>query len=241
MGMFSNFEEYMYGAMGLKTHSMTHFVNIMTDKLFNLKKQPNRTEILEVNLNKVIPYKFYLIQYNYNGNKIWCPILTLGFEKNEKSGKNILFAINLEYLPPKYKIIYFNYLFRIHKEDLSKIADAKDLTEERQLPFDMKKLYNDLKRNGDMNHTVTGYDYLKIAKSYMISIKIAPEILMCDPKRYNSKSMKELFIKLPESEEKDTLAEIIKDHDKLIENYQEDSIKYHKQVALFEKHLKIIK
>jgi hypothetical protein len=53
--------------------------------------------------------------------------------------------------------------------------------------------------------------------------------------------MKELYQKLPESEEKDHLKEIIELYDDIIEKYQEDSIKYHKIVASFEKNLKLIK
>ena len=98
-----------------------------------------------------------------------------------------------------------------------------------------------LKKNGNMNFAITAYDYLKITKVYLCSVNILPLIIMCDPKKYNSKNMKELFIKIPSGPEKDTLKEIIEKHDELIEQYQEDSVAYHKQVATFEKNFKLIK
>ena len=237
--MFDNFENYIYGSIGLKTKSMTKFIIDMTDKLFELKKNPNLSEIMKVNINKVVPQRFYLIRYNYNGNKIWCPILALDYKVIKN--KNILYAVNLEYLPPLYKIKYFNLLFKRLKNELTKIVDVDEVQSERPLPLTFEIIYNTLKKNGNMNYAVTAYDYLKIDEAYLVSLKIAPEIIMCDPKRYNSKSMKKLFEKIQDSDEKDTLENIIKQHDQLIENYQEDSIKYHKQIASFEKHLKLIK
>ncbi len=240
MGMFDHFENYIYGSLGLETGSMIKFIKDKTDKLFDLKRTPNFTEIVQVNLKKVVPRRFYLIQYNYNGNLIWCPILALDYKVI--NNKNILYSLNLEYLPPLFKIKYFDLIFRRLKDELSKIADTDKIVNERPLkPLSFEFIYKTLKQNGNMDYAITAYDMLKIKKAYLISIKIAPEIIMCDPKRYNSKSMKELFEKLPESEEKDVLGNIIEEHDKLIEQYKEDSIQYHKEIANFEKYFKIIK
>ena len=238
--MYDDFFGYIYGSMGLNSGSMSKYIYDVTKKLFELKKKPNYTEIAEVNINKVIPQKFFLIQYNYNGNKIWCPILALDYKVIKN--KNILYALNLEYLPPLYKIKFFDKVFKRIIPYLEKTANVTELRSERPIkPLTFEIIYKSLKQYGEMNYAITAYDYLKISKAYSISIKILPEIIMCDPKAYNSASMKELFEKIPESDEKDTLENIIKTHDELVETYQEDSIKYHKQVAAFEKHLKIIK
>jgi len=237
--MYNDFENYLYGSLGLESGSMQKFIYDKTNKLFELKRSPNFTEIENVSLNRVIPNHFYLIRYNYNGNKIWCPILALDYKVH--NNKNILYAINLEYLPPRYKIKYFNLLFSKISTQLEKISEANKLVEERTLPLSFEYIYKTLKSNGNMNYALTAYDYEKIVDSYLISIKIAPEIIMCDPKRYNSKSMKELFINLPSSDEKSHLKEIIEEFDELVDKYQEDSIGYHKQVANFEKSLKLIK
>ena len=240
MGMFEHFESYLYGSLGLHSGTMEKFIKDKTDKLFELRRTPNFSEIQEVNIKKVVPQRFYLIQYNYNGNKIWCPILALDFKV--RNNKNILYAVNLEFLPPLYKIKYSDLIFRKMKDELSLIADTDKLVNERPLkPLTFEFVYKSLKGNGGMDYAITAYDYLKIKKSYLVSIKIAPEIIMCDPKRYNSKSMKDLFTNLAPSDERDVLGEIIERHDELIEQYKEDSIQYHKDVAAFEKFLKIIK
>ena len=240
MGLFEHFEEYIYGSLGLRNNSMSKFIMDKTDLLFKIKREPNNTEIKEIDIKKVLPQRFYLIQYNYNGNNIWCPILALDYKVIKN--KNILYALNLEYLPPLYKIKYFDLIFRRLKNELIKIADVDRIIDERPIkPLTFEFIHKTLKQNGNMSYAISGYDYLKIKKAYQISIKIAPEIIMCDPKRYNSKSMKDMFLNLSPSEEKNSLAEIIEKHDELINQYQEDSIQYHKDVANFEKFLKIIK
>jgi len=237
--MFENFEEYMYGSLGLQSRTMVQFIKNMTDKLFKLKNDPNNVEIKKINIKKLVPKRFYLIQYNYNGNKIWCPILALDYKVIKN--KNILYAVNLEYLPPLYKIKYFNLLFKKLSAQLNRVVNRPDLNSELPLPISFETIYNTLKQNGNMNYTITAYDYLKINKVYQVSILIAPEIIMCDPKRYNAKSMKDLYFNLQESDEKDDLGDIIEQYEKIIEQYQEDSIRYHKMVAAFEKNLKLIK
>ena len=238
--MFENFEEYIYGSMRLHSGSMSQFVKDMTNKLFLLKENPNNSEIRKVNIDKVSPHRFYLIRYNYNGNKIWCPILTLDYRVIEN--KNILYAINLECLPPLFKIKYFNLIFKRLKKEFNLVSEGKgDIRTETKLPINFEFIYKTLKQNGKMNYVITAYDYLKIDQAYQISINIAPEIIMCDPKRFNSQSMKELYLNLPESEEKNSLKDIIELYDDIIDKYQEDSIKYHKMLAAFEKNLKLIK
>ena len=238
--VFAKFSDFIYSSMGLHAGSLGLYIKQKTDTLFKLIRNPNYTEIQKINIDKVIPQRFYFIQYNYNGNLIWCPILALDYKVI--NNKNILYAVNLEYLPPRYKIRYFDLIFRKLKVELSKISEKVKLVEENPIKFfTFEFIYKSLKKNGGMDYAITAYDYLKIKKAYLISIKIAPEIIMCDPKRYNSKSMKELFQKLPPSDEKKTLGEIIEKHDKLLEQYHEDSIQYHKDIANFEKYLKIIK
>jgi len=236
--MFENFEQYVFGEIGFHG-SIQKYINDISKQLFELKRTPNLTEIMQVNLKKVVPHRFYLIEYNYNGNKIWCPILALDYKVIEN--KNILYAVNLEYLPPLFKIKYFNLLFSRMKQELTKIVDVDKLVEEKSLPINFDLIYNTLKNNGKMNYAVTAYDYLKINKAYLVSAKISNKLIMCDMKKFNSESMKDLFNKLPSSKERDTLEDIIKIHDELIEEYQENSIEYHKKVASFEKHLKLIK
>jgi len=239
--MFQKFGNYIDEAIATNGGDLSHYVKYCTDTLFNLKNHPNNTEIIKINISKLVPRRFYLIRYNYNGNKIWCPILAMDYKVIKN--KNILYGINLEFLPPKYKKLYFDLIFKRVYNEMSKVikSSESDLRQEKLLPFDFEFIYKTLKQNGNMNYVVSAYDYLKITDVYLISAKIAPEIIFCDPKRYNKESMKELYNNLPNSDEKDTLGEILEQFTELLETYQEDSIAYHKQVANFEKHLKLIK
>lgn len=239
--MYNNFEGYMYGMIGMNG-SIINLVTEMTKKMFELKNKPNSMEISKIPPTKLVPGRFYLIQYNYNGNLIWCPILALDYKVHKN--KHILYAINLEYLPPKYKILLFNKIFKGISSRLDSMADKNLVLSESPMPLTFESVYKILKANGNMNFAITAYTIIdfnkkiKIKEAYLVSIKIAPEILMCDCKRYNSASMKELFTKIG-GEEKTKLKTIIEQYDKIIEDYQEDSIAYHKLVSLFEQKLKL--
>ena len=80
-----------------------------TQEFFNSYLKENNKQVSPTRVSKINIGKFYMIQYNYNGNKIWCPIFSIDFKiiKN----KNILYAINLDYLPYIYKIRLFNKIF----------------------------------------------------------------------------------------------------------------------------------
>lgn len=234
--MFNNFENYMLGVLNMNNDSLEVMVKNLTDKLFRLKNRPNLTEISMVDLKKLVPGRFYLIHYNYNGNKIWCPILALEYKVIKN--KNILYAVNLEYLSPRYKIKLFSLMFNRINKMMEVISESKMVINERPMPITFENMYNILK-NHKMNYAVTAYDILKIKSSYLCSVKISPEILMADCKRYNSASMKELFEKLPSDEFKDKLGDLIEEFDKLIEQYDTDSLEYHKKFSAIEKNLKL--
>lgn len=243
MGMFRDFEGYMYGLIGMNG-SITNMIKNLTEKLVKLRQQPNLTEIMEIKPNKLVPGRFYLIQYNYNGNYIWCPILALEYKVIKNN--HILYAINLEYLPPKFKIAIFNKIFKAGKEKLDKITQKEFVREEQPMKFMTFEFMYKLLKDYKMNWAITAYtikDFtgnFKIKKSYLCSLKIAPEIIMADMKRYNSKNMIELQKSLA-GEDSIKMSKIIEDYQLLIESYQEDSIEYHKKVALFKEKLKLFK
>lgn len=235
--MFDNFEKYINGVLSLYGGSYEKMVLSLTDKLIMLKNTPNSSEIAKININKMVPSRFYFIQYNYNGNKIWCPILALEYRVIDN--KNIMYAINLEYLPPKYKIKLFNIIFKTSKSYLDKIIQVDNVVDERPLPFNFQNIYNLLKSNGNMNFSITAFDMLKIKELYLVSIKISPEILLCNLKRTNSKNMKDLFVNTDDIKMKAKLGEIIEEYDDLIEKYEENSITYHKELSQFETKFKL--
>lgn len=239
MLIFDNFEAYMMGIINLNGNNLQKTVINLSDKMFNLIFKPNQTEVAKINLSHLVKGRFYMILYNYNGNKIWCPIFALDWKivKN----KPILFAINLEYLPPKYKIQFFGKIFNFFKSDLNRFEFNEFVRKERPLKkLTFELVYKSLQDMNGMEYCVTAYDIFKIKKAYLVSYKIAPEILMCNCKKYNSQNMKELFIKST-GEEHIKIGKILEEFEQLILQYQTDSKEYHEKLKLFEQHLKLYK
>jgi len=240
--MYKNFTDYIWGMLGM-SGSWERLVYDMTEKLNNLRKRPNYSEVLEINPTKLVPGRFYLIQYDFNGNYIWCPILALDYKVHKNS--HILYAINLEYLAPRYKMLIFNKIFKDVHVDLDLIAQKELVRDERAMDFiNFENMYKVLKANGNMQYAITGYSIknslgnFKIRKSYLCSVKIAPEIIFSDFKRYNAADMMKLHQSLV-GEEQVKMGEILTQYNTLIEEYQADSIAYHKKVALFREKLKL--
>jgi hypothetical protein len=234
----------MWGIMGLHG-SWERMVFEMSNKLMDLRKIPNYTEILQIDPSKLVPGRFYLIQYDFNGNLIWCPILALDYKVHKNN--HILYALNLEYLPPMYKVIFFNMIFKQTYVELEKKSRNEFVRDEEPLTFmTFEFIYKMLKKNGEMNWAITAYTIInfdgkvKIKNAYLCSIKILPEIIFADMKRFNVGEMLTLQKKLS-GEEQVKMSEIIEQYQKLIEEYQADSIQYHKNVALFREKLKLFK
>jgi len=242
--MYRNFEQYIFNILGLYGGSWDYMIKSLTDKLLNLISSPNLSEVSQIDINKLQIGKFYLIQYNFNGNLIWCPILTLEYKVIKN--KHILYALNLEYLPPRYKAVFFSNIFKKAPDLLDSISQSKNAIVEQKLDFiTFDFIYKLLKAN-NMHYAITAYtikDFLgniKIKKCYTCSIKILPEIVMADLKKLNSINMGELYSNLM-GDDQSKMSDIIQNYDKLIEEYQADSIQYHKKVALFRENLKLYK
>jgi hypothetical protein len=242
--MYKNFEKYMWGIMGLHG-SWEKMVYNLTEQLIELKNTPNLKEIMKINPTKLVPGRFYLIQYDFNGNPIWCPILALEYKIHKNN--HILYSLNLEYLPPRYKMLFFNQIFKKVYNELNLIANKEFVKEEQPMKFmNFEFIYKMLKSNGNMDWAITAYTIInfvgkvKIKQAYLCSIKILPQIIFSDFKRYNMKNM----IKLQQNLNDDDgikMKQIINEYQVLLENYQADSILYHKTVALFREKLKLFK
>lgn len=242
--MYKNFQNYINGIINLNGGSIESTIKSLTNKLISLKNKPNNLEILKIspNYNNIEKGQFYLIQYDFNGNYIWCPILSL--EKKIHKNNQLLYCLNLEYLPPKYKIMFFNKIFKQVYTTMEKISNDIVVKQNSLNFLSFEFIYKMLKNNGNMNYAIGAYtiknfnNNVKIKKIYKISINILPEIILSDFKNYNSKNMNELHNKLP-NDSKIKLKTIIKEYNELIQNYQSDSIQYHKNVALFRERLKL--
>lgn len=245
--MYNDFKIYIYGILNLYGDNIVKFVNGSAKKLMDIKNSGSNKEMMKLDTKSILKYpnRFFLILYNYNGNKIWCPVYIMEYKVIKN--KPILYALQLEYLPPKYKMNLFSIIFNDStiKKIIDDNSDSKNPTEESGLPLNSNYLYNILKNNNNMNFALTGFDMSKIEQSYIISTKILVDILMADMKLYNSKNMKELYDNMKKTGTIDgsdnKLLEIIKQFEKIIEEYEHDSIEYHKNLKYFEQKLKIFK
>ena len=242
--MYKDFEGYMYGILGLNG-SWINLIKNLTDTLNLLRLNPNKTEIEEIKVDKLVPGRFYIIQYDFNGNKLWCPILALDYKVHKNN--HILYAINLEYLPIRYKIKLFSQIFSKIDKQLDDMTQAKFVKNEPPLKFlTFEFMYNLLKNNGKMHYCITAYtikdfdNNIKIKKAFLCSLKIAPEIISADFKRINTGDMIELHKSLVGSEQI-RMEEILNQYQKIIEEYQIDSVEYHKKLANFRENLKLFK
>ena len=215
---------YISGQIPLHGNSLYNLSEVASNYLFKAIKQPNLSEIMELTPNVIINkmMSFYIIRYNYNGNYIWCPILAL--EIKTINNKNILYALNIEYLPLKYRVMFFGKLLKESskmREVFDKNNDMPSVSTELKFPLEGKFLYNALKKNGNMTYCLTAYDVSKIKNLFLISTKIFPKILLVNTRKVNSVDMRKIWLSMTDAKMKEKLEVVINDYEKLIEQYQE--------------------
>jgi len=111
-----NFTEEVRALYGQYNQNIKVIRNESTVELFTYILRDPNNQVRGTTINNMQIGKFYIINYNYNGNKLWCPILTIPPvpNKNENgilerqlklvNNKNVLFAVNFDYLPIMYKV-----------------------------------------------------------------------------------------------------------------------------------------
>ena len=245
--IFKNFKELIYGNLDMYNGNLTKMITDFTETIVKSRKSPNGTDSKSCNAKHILNggTKFYIIEYNYNGNRILCPIMSLEFKIHD-TNKVILYALQLEYLPPKYKMDLFSKLFDF--SETKKIFDLNsvntDCVNEKGLPIASEAFYNILKTNGNMVFAITAFDASKIISVTSISTKLAKQMILCDLKKYNVISMTNALKNNDlafNDNEKQRLREIIDQYINLIKEYKHDSIEYHKKLSGFERNLKLFK
>jgi len=239
--IYKSFKSLMNGMLGLYGNNVQSMVIDLTKKLFTIIRKPGGVESMRIQPMDVIKHtgKFILLKYDYNGNEIWCPVFALEYKIAEL--KPILYTVQLEYIPPVAKFQLLSTILDfvgIMQTNQSNNAQTK-VSSESPIPIDAESMYNILKNNG-LNYSLTGFDITKIKEAHVISTKVIPEIIACDCKAHNRKGMRELLDKKGEDfEYRDELEKIISDYDKMIEQYSENSLEYHKKIRGYEKNLKL--
>lgn len=223
---------------------------IIFDHVF---KTPNN-QIRPTNITLMQTGKFYLIQYNFNGNKLWCPILTIPpiSNKNEEgflerqlkiiNNKNILYAINFDYLPIQYKTILIDTLVKNNRSryDSNKDKITNGGTVKEEFNFKVNGIYNFLKNNGNKNYAITAYDLSKIKKVIEISTTILDRFCFIDTYYINNRLMYDTLSQINNEKLRGEFSNKIKIYEGILKMYEDDIEKFYTALRSFEKSLKLL-
>lgn len=240
---------YCQALMGQYNGNLKRLVNDSTDMIFNKIKNPTLELRLSFN-NNINIGKFYLIKYNYNGNKLWCPIFVIDDRYNAELQKRIIYAVNFDYMPYRYKIAYMDNIFKMFKSVIEKNKkineNGEDVNKEIPLKVNFESIYKSLKNNGGMNFAITGFDFMKIVgvdkgqgEIYGVSLGIIPRFLFIDTKIVNGRIMMEAIKDSEIDKEKEKLSEILNMYDKVLKDYDNDIKEYYQKLKLIESHYKL--
>jgi hypothetical protein len=183
------FEYYTRALLGYYNDNLTKLSLDATEDIFRLTKEYNN-QIQEINIKNINTGKFYLIKYNYNGNYVYCPIFTL--EYKVINNKNVIYAINLDYLPYLYKMKFFNIIISKFRDLYDKHFDLNDV--QNEVPFkdiNFEVIYKLLQNNGNYEYSITAFDILKIKTIYSISTTILYKFIFIHTRFINIEAIKE--------------------------------------------------
>lgn len=247
--MADSFGKYCTALMGEYNNNMKNLVEDSTKMIFSLIQNSNLQVRRSLNA-KILVGKFYMIQYNYNGNKIWCPIFVIDDRYRPELQKRIIYAVNLDYLPFRYKIVYFDKLFKMFSKEVEKNKINNDngnsVNDETPFKVNFESVYMSLKNNGGFNYSITAFDFSKIVgvgkddpKIFAISTTILSRLIFIDTKIINKRIMMEVLKDSDIETEKERLKEILKAYEKTAFDYENDVKEYYEQLRLLENHYKL--
>lgn len=238
--------EYASGLFGEYNNNLKLITDESTRIIFDLTKKPS-SELMPATVKDLKKGRFYLIHYNYNGNKIWCPVFIIDDRYSPDLQKRILYAINIDYLPYKYRIAYFDKLFSMFKDTLDRNlknnSNGGNVNSEISFKVNFESIYKSLKNNGDFSYAITAFDFSKIVGMnkgmpimYSVSTNqnIFTRFLFIDTRYINRRIMMELVKESDVDREKDKLKKLIESFTEIIENLSMDSLEYYKKLKSLE-------
>jgi len=240
----NKFKTYCGELYGQYNNSIKRITVDSTEMIFNLIKHNNH----ELHHSKKIHIgKFYIIRYKYNNLKIWCPIFVLDDSYDTITHKRIIRAINIDYLPYSYRILFFNILFD-KSESIIKHNENNDTKYEKPIKLKFNIISDILKRLGNYGYSITGFDYEKIdgvlngsPKIFFVSTTFVNRFIFINTKIVNLKYMKDMSINSDNYQVKVRLNDLITDFDKIKENFNSDEQKeYHMELKKIEQKYKKI-
>ena len=233
------FNYYVKALLGYYDSNMQKLVLDSTEDIFNLMNISNK-ELLEISLKNINIGKFFIIKYNYDGNDIYCPIFTL--EYRVVNNKNIIYAINFDYLPYDYKIKFVNILISKYIDQYYKHWDICDVREEK--PFagvTFENVYKILQYNGNYEYSITAFDILKIKNIYAVSTNLLYKFIFIHTRFVNIDNIKNR-IKVEEDDINRTkLESILEGFAKIEKDYNNDVKGYYKKLKALELNYKLMK
>lgn len=244
-----SFSSYCQKLIGEYNGNMKRLVTESTNLIFSLIKNPN-LEVKRSIKGGIYVGKFYLIRYNYNGNKLWCPVFVIDDRYNAEIQKRIIYAINFDYLPFRYKIVYLDKLFNMFQsiiiKNIKNNDNDNDVNKEIPLKVNFESIYRSLKNNGDFNFCITGFDYSKIVgvdkgepEIYGISINIVPRFIFINTKQVNKNIMIKALKNTDIEKEKEKLSIILELYEKTVQDFDNDVKEYYQKLRLIENHYKL--
>lgn len=231
------FSEEVRALMGQYNENIKVLSDDSTAQIFQTAFKKPTWQIRATNINKLRKGCFYIIKYNYNGNKIWCPILTL--EYKVKDNKNILYAINFDYLPYKYKILFVNRLFKTNNKTVDTNRDIQNVSEEKNLDVTIESVYRWLQKNGRKEYSLTAFDVLKIEQIYAVSTTILDRFIFLDTKYINKRMMLDTLEAQDEQSNKLEMQKKLEKYEELLELYEKDIELFYRALRNFESNLKL--
>lgn len=234
MGWIESFSDYMLSMKGTYGNWF-NLIKECTDDIFLMSRDSVRPEMIKLSPRNITPGNFYLLRYNFNGNLIWCPVLTLEYKVIKN--KNIMFAINLEYIPIRFKIFFFDKIFRAYRELFGR-NQTQTMKAQVQIPIKFDLVYKLLK-DAKKEYVITAYDMSKIVTLHWVSTNLSPHFVMINTHKYNSKSMKDYYLKAEDLKEKLKIGEILEEYEIILKEYDLDSDEFHKKLKSFEKNFKL--
>lgn len=207
-------------------------------EVFTLRKKET-SEFKRINLKTIQVGRFYLINYEYNGNKLFCPIMTIDMRFSDKN-KPVIYAVNLDYLPFDYKKVYFNMIYNKFEDYFSDNVDADDVLKESSLPFNFEMIYKSLETNGNYQYAITAYDIKKINECYLVSTNLLYLLIFTHMRDVNVALLKANMKKWENDDNKSTkINYTISELEKLDEMYDNDVKNYYKRLKALESNYKL--
>lgn len=269
----SSFKEDCYALFGEYNNNWKSCVYDSTDIIFKLMRNNNH-EVMITKSNKLMSGKFYLIKYEYIKDKyfeekyienktvpslkIWCPIFVLGFKESDtivqrydKNKKMIMYAINLDYLPYRYRILLFDIIFNSNFDRIEKNKDihlkGENVLNEYPLKIKSSSIYNLLKDNGGYEYSLTAYDPDKIDKFifknpelYSISTTVAQRLMFIDCKLENKKNIIETLKESEIEKEKEKITSVLESLEKLLNDLESNEKTLYKKLRQLENYFEIV-